>query len=154
MQSKNTEAPFLIYYYSSYYGPKWYSYSLKSAFSALSVCFDFSSFQTANRNTNKLWQSLQYRRKVARLTLLHKTLQNEAAVNILLYIEHKPTLKTRRSHPLKFLPLHTNCDAYKYSFWPSTIQDWNNLEPVILDIIDTKTFKNIQFPTDHPCYVP
>ena len=59
----------------------------------------------------------------------------KAAVNI--------PLKTRRSHPLKFLPLHTNSDAYKYSFWPRTIQDWNNLEPVILDINDTKTFKNM-----------
>ena len=58
------------------------------------------------------WLSLQHRRKVARLTLLHKALHSEAAVNIPLYIEHKPTMKTRRSHSLKFIPLHTRCDKY------------------------------------------
>ena len=89
------------------------------------------------------WPSLQHRRKVARLTLLHKALHSEAAVNIPLYIEHKPTMKTRRSHSLKFIPLHTRCDEYKYSFWPRTIQDWNNLQPEILDIIDTNTFSNM-----------
>ena len=89
------------------------------------------------------WPSLQHRRKVARLTLLHKALHSEAAVNIPLYIEHKPTMKTRRSHSLKFIPLHTRCDEYKYSFWPRTIQDWNNLLPEILDIIDTCTFSNM-----------
>ena len=85
---------------------------------------------------------LQHRRKVVRLTLLHKALHSKAAVNIPLYIEHKPTLKTRRSDPLKFLPLHTSCDAYKYSFWPRTIRDWNNLQPEILIINDTNTFRN------------
>ena len=76
-------------------------------------------------------------------SLLHKALHSEAAVNIPLYIQHKPTMKTRRSHSLKFIPLHTRCDEYKYSFWPRTIQDWNNLQPEILDIIDTNTFSNM-----------
>ena len=68
------------------------------------------------------WPSLQHRRKGTRLTLLHKALHSKAAVNIpSMYIEHKPTLITRRSHLLKFLPLHASCHAYKYSFWPCII---------------------------------
>ena len=64
MHSKNTEAPFRIYYYI-YYCLKWYTYSCnreisskyrRSAlfFNDSSFCFDFSSFQTAHRNKNKL----------------------------------------------------------------------------------------------------
>ena len=36
-------------------------------------------------------------------------------------------------------------------------QDWNNLQPEILDIIDTNTFSNMikwSVPADHPRYVP
>ena len=36
--------------------------------------------------------------------------------------------QTRVENP-KFLPLHVNCDAYKYSFWLRTIWDWDILLP-------------------------
>ena len=34
---------------------------------------------------------------------------------------------TRQYHPLHFIVPSTNCDYYKYSFFPRAIRDWNNL---------------------------
>ena len=73
------------------------------------------------------WPTLEQRRYQSRLKLLHKSLNNEAAINIPPYVHHQSSLKTRSSHPMKFIPLQTSCDTYKYSFWPRTISDWNKL---------------------------
>ena len=35
--------------------------------------------------------------------------------------------KTRGSHPLKFQTCATRIDAYKFSFFPRTVLDWNKL---------------------------
>jgi len=52
---------------------------------------------------------------------------NQAAVNVPSHAQHQSSLKTRLSHPLKFIPLPKSCDTYKYSFWPRTIVYWNNV---------------------------
>ena len=73
------------------------------------------------------WRTLEKRRQVARLTLMNKCVTNQAAIDIPCYVHHQSSLKTRASHPLKFIPLQPSCDTYKYSFWPRTIIDWNSL---------------------------
>ena len=73
------------------------------------------------------WRTLEKRRQVARLTLMNKCVTNQAAIDIPCYVHHQSSLKTRASHPLKFIPLQPFCDTYKYSFWPRTIIDWNSL---------------------------
>ena len=55
-----------------------------------------------------------------------------AEVTVPNYVQHQSYLYTRRTqppapHPLKFIPLQASCDAYNFSFWPRTINDWNNL---------------------------
>ena len=67
-------------------------------------------------------QSVEHRRKVNRLTLMYKTLHGQAAINIPPYVKHKTVMKTRNSHPMKFIPVQTSCDEYKlYSYRPRTI---------------------------------
>ena len=56
-------------------------------------------------------------------------------------IEGQSFLKTRASHPLKFIPLQPSCDTYKYSFWPRTIIDWNSLPSDYLTLDSTAKFK-------------
>ena len=43
-------------------------------------------------------------------------------INIPPYVKHKTVMKTRNSHPMKFIPVQTSCDEYKlYSYRPRTI---------------------------------
>ena len=87
------------------------------------------------------WPTLEHRRKVNRLTLMYKTLHHQAAINIPPYVKHKTVMKTRNSDPMKFIPVQTSCDEYKYSFWPRTINDWNSLPPNIINMTSISNFK-------------
>ena len=87
------------------------------------------------------WPTLEKRRQVARLTLMYKCVTNQAAIDIPCYVHHQSSLKTRASHPLKFIPLQPSCDTYKYSFWPRTIIDWNSLPSDYLTMNSTAKFK-------------
>ena len=87
------------------------------------------------------WPTLEKRRQVARLTLMYKCVTNQAAIDIPCYVHHQSSLKTRASHPLKFIPLQPSCDTYKYSFWPRTIIDWNSLPSDYLTLDSTANFK-------------
>ena len=77
------------------------------------------------------WQTLENRRKMARLTLFYKSINREAAVNIPPYLT-KPTTRTRQYHSQRFSRLSTSTDTYKYSFNPRTISDWNNITPEVI----------------------
>ena len=48
--------------------------------------------------------------------------------------------KTTNSDPMKFILVQT-CDKYKYSFWPRTINDWNSLQPNIVNMTSLSNFK-------------
>ena len=87
------------------------------------------------------WPTLEKRRQVARLTLMYKCVTNQAAIDIPCYVHHQSSLKTRASHPLKFIPLQPSCDTYKYSFWRRTIIDWNSLPSNYLTMDSTEKFK-------------
>ena len=88
------------------------------------------------------WPTLEKRRQVARLTLMYKCVTNQAAIDIPCYVHHQSSLKTRASHPLKFIPLQPSCDTYKYSFWPRTIIAWNSLPSDFLTMDSTAKFKS------------
>ena len=83
------------------------------------------------------WPTLEKRRQVARLTLMYI----KDAIDILCYLHHQSSLKTRASHTLKFIPLQPSRDTYKYSFWPRTIIDWNSLPSDYLTMDSTAKFK-------------
>ena len=57
------------------------------------------------------WPTLEKRRQVARLTLMYKCVTSQAAIDIPCYVQHQSFLKTRASHPLKFIPLQPSWDT-------------------------------------------
>ena len=74
------------------------------------------------------WPTLQSRRRLNSLSIFYK------AVNHLIAIPLnddclQPTRVTRKTSGSSrvFTPIGCACDAYKFSFYPRTIRDWNGL---------------------------
>jgi len=85
---------------------------------------------------------LQHKRQTVRLCMLYKSLNQQADETIPTYVQHQSLLCSRRAHPIKFIPLQASCDAYKFSFWPRTINDWNNLPAEIITSDSLSQFKS------------
>ena len=86
------------------------------------------------------WPTLETRRKVARLVLFYKILNGEACITIPEYV-NRSDIKTRQHHKDRFSRLSTSTDAYKYSFIPRTITDWNKLPEEVIQAPSTETFR-------------
>jgi hypothetical protein len=69
---------------------------------------------------------LSTKRKIARITLLHKAIHEKVAIPIPSYII-KPTRTSRCHHPKRYIQIRPKKDVYKYSFFPRTFRDWNQL---------------------------
>ena len=72
--------------------------------------------------------------------LLYKIIHGEAAVNITDYIM-RPSVLTRLYHQDRSSRVSTSTDAYKYSFIPRTIKDWNRLPQGIIQAPSTDVFR-------------
>ena len=70
------------------------------------------------------WESLKKRRKDSRLILLYKGLKGKARIPTYDLI---PKNRRRNQHSLAFQIPSASKEAYKSSFFPQTIRDWNNL---------------------------
>ena len=71
------------------------------------------------------WKSLKKRRKDNRLILSYKGLKGKARIptdNLI-----PKTRRGRNQHSLAFQIPSASKDVYKYSFFPETIRDWNDL---------------------------
>jgi len=73
------------------------------------------------------WRTLSERRKHARLNLFGKAVCGKVA--ILIDILKQPTKVTRFSDNTTFTAITTHTDAYKFSFFPRTVCEWNSLTP-------------------------
>ena len=71
------------------------------------------------------WESLKKRRKDNRLILLYKGLKGKARIPTDDLIPK--TRRGRNQHSLAFQIPSASKDVYKYSFFPQTIRDWNDL---------------------------
>jgi len=69
------------------------------------------------------WPLLSQRRKCARLTLLYKSFNLLSIPSTYLPVP-TPLFLTRSNHNQKFLQYHT---SVKFSFFPRTVPDWNDL---------------------------
>jgi hypothetical protein len=78
---------------------------------------------------------LSTRRKIACITLLHKAIHEKVAIPIPSYII-KPTRTSR------YIQIRLKKDVYKYSFFPRTIRDWNQLSDELLDIESSEEFNS------------
>ena len=77
--------------------------------------------------TDLKWKPLQQRRREHRLTLLYKIINNLVAIPKDDYIEFN-TRDSRHGHSKQIRVKSPDIDAYKYSYFPRTIVDWNNLK--------------------------
>ena len=76
------------------------------------------------------WESLKEGRKDNRLILLYKGLKGKAMIPTDDLIPR--TRRGTNQHSLAFQIPSASKDVYKYSFFPQTIRDWNDLpEPLI-----------------------
>ena len=88
------------------------------------------------------WESLQQRRKVARLCMLFKIL------NDLISVEHSclqmATIRPRRSnvsHNKQMQRVTCKKDLRLHSFFPRTVRDWNGLSHEAVDATDILEFR-------------
>jgi len=70
------------------------------------------------------WQSLAERQKTSRLKLLYEAI-NGLVANPMDELEHTSRC-TRHCGPDAFIILQPRVDAYKFSFFPRTVTDWNS----------------------------
>jgi len=86
--------------------------------------------------TSLEWPPLQLRRKFARL---YKIIHNLTEIPS----SYLPTLSpvTITRHDQKFLHYYTSIDNYKYSFFPGTIPEWNELPQHTINQPSTDSFK-------------
>ena len=85
--------------------------------------------------------TLETRRKIQRLCILHKSIHGHIAVKIPSVYMPRQNTTTRNYHPLKYININTATNTYKFSFFPRTIKEWNDLPYYLLEIKDPKSFK-------------
>ena len=85
------------------------------------------------------WQSLAERQKISRLTLLYKAINGLVAISVD-ELEHT-SRSTRHCVPDTFIILQSPVDAYKFSFYPRTVSDWNSLPSSARSTPSVNSFK-------------
>ena len=89
------------------------------------------------------WPTLQYRRRNARLTNFYKFHHGSIAIDT----KHRPvfqptTRRTRRVHPLTYPVPSCRTDYRKFSFFPRTIRDWNDLTEAVASAPTVESFRS------------
>jgi len=75
--------------------------------------------------TSLNWPLLETRRKVSRLTEFYKVVSGSSPIpNTCL---SKPALNTRAAADSKYMNLYSRTDVRKFSFFPRSVRDWNEL---------------------------
>ena len=86
------------------------------------------------------WQTLEQRRSTAKLCMMYKIYHQIVAIQIPPYFQHQ-TRPTRHSHPLALRQIHTHTNAYKYSFFPLVVVQWNRLPTEVAMLTELSQFK-------------
>ena len=89
-------------------------------------CWERTPGTVTNLRSDLDWPSLQYRRKIARITLFHKAVHGESALEFSSYIKRR-NRRLRSSHNDRFIEMKPKTDAYRNSFYCKTIKEWNSL---------------------------
>lgn len=95
------------------------------------VRFMFSKYRTSDSpsilmNENSIPQ-LQIRRKIQRLKYLFLLKNNKLAMSPEPYLTPLTTRPTRHHHAQSVTPYQAKINAFKYSFFPRTVEEWNKL---------------------------
>ena len=87
------------------------------------------------------WSTLQDRRQSSRITLLYKIVNNLVEVPSAYHPVPNSNSRASRGHSQQYRRHQTEVDAYKYSFLPRTIADWNNLPPEVVSADSLESLK-------------
>ena len=82
--------------------------------------------------------TLQQRRQISRLTLFYKVVNNTLPISSPPSYQRTQSY-TRQHHLNHFILPQATLNTYKYSFYPRTIKDWNNLP---INIIESSNLDN------------
>jgi two-component SAPR family response regulator len=85
------------------------------------------------------WQSLQTRRKIARVSMFYKMVNGLVEIDLENFAQ-KANRQTR-GHNQKYQTVGWNLAAWRDSFFPATIKDWNELPPSVVGSTSIDTFK-------------
>ena len=92
---------------------------------------------------NKLeLDTLENRRRKARLTFMYKIINNQIDIDISNYLTFNKESRTRNSHQYKLVEPFCKKDVFKFSFFPRTARDWNKLPVEIFKTTSLNNFKN------------
>ena len=94
-------------------------------------------------NTLK-WETLESQRTKARLVIFYKVLHSLSAVSVPAIITPKP--KPRPGYPHQLLKPLCLTDAYRLSFFPRTLSDWNDLPCSVASMCNIEQFKTALAP--------
>lgn len=87
------------------------------------------------------WNTLEERRKTARLVFMFKIIKKLVAVPMNNMDLELSTTKARKKHEFILKTLQSSTEVYKQSFIVKTIKDWNNLTQQAVGSITTDAFK-------------
>ena len=104
---------------------------------------DYRRTSSVTTMLNKLnWIPLRQRRKIARLTMIHKVINGQVAIPAHTFVQPATTRKSyRHNHKNQIKRMCGKSDYYNQSFFPLTIQEWNQLPQDLVNITETGTFK-------------
>ena len=95
------------------------------------------------KTASQLWYEIGHRSPNTSTTItsiMYNFINNQIAIPLSDYIKHKARA-TRSQHRLKFTRLRTSSDSYKYSLFPRTIKDWDELPQDIIELPTLEQFK-------------
>ncbi len=85
------------------------------------------------------WQSLEARRNIHRLMVLHNILNNNSPIIVPPYIQHQQ--RQLRSSTSCYIQPQARINIYRMSFFPRTIADWKKLPADITAISSPSSFQ-------------
>ena len=80
--------------------------------------------------------------KLTKLTLFYQIINNILSISIPSYYQRTHSY-TRQYHQNHFIPPQATLNTYKYSFYPRTINKWNNLPINVIESRDINEFTYI-----------
>ena len=85
------------------------------------------------------WETLETRRLIHRLSMMYKI--RHELVEIPMSQHFVQNTRSSRPHNQKYIRPATRIDAYKYSFFPASIKEWNKLPAHVVECATLEGFK-------------
>lgn len=107
------------------------------------VCSNYARNFSVSRAKESLgWESLQQRRKYLRLKFFHNIFHSRTGIDPGKYFFKPDYVSERLDHENKVKEIACKTEAFKMSFFPRTISQWNKLPSDVATIFSNDVFSN------------